>query len=287
MVAQSNTPGSGRKTREQIVAAVESLPPLPAVAFRVVATAQDPKSSAKDLALVVSSDPGLTAKLLRIVNSAAFARRRQVSSIQEALVLLGFIQARNIAVASAIAGTYPPDPGNALFRISTFWRHSLAVAFLASEAAARTRVDPPTAFTTGVIHNIGRLAIFNADPAGLDQAVVNAITEDVPLETIEHETLGYDHAEIGGLLAAKWGLPEEMQKAITSHHANPGATPLTKLIADADRLCVQYGILPGYVVPEPLSNYTPRPLEMERLLHQVDELINHIVGAPEVRINYI
>jgi len=287
MVAQPNSAGSERKTREQIVAAVESLPPLPAVAFRVVATAQDPKTSAKDLALVVSSDPGLTAKLLRIVNSAAFGRRRHVTSIQEALVLLGFIQARNIAVASAIAGTYPPDPGNALFRISSFWRHSLAVAFKASEAAARTRVDPPTAFTTGVIHNIGRLAIFNADPAGLDQAVVRAITEDVPLETIEHEALGYDHAEIGGLLAAKWGLPEEIQEAIAGHHSTPNATPLTRLVADADRLCVDHGILPGYVVPEPLSNHGPRPPEMERLLHQVDELINHIIGAPAVRITYI
>ncbi len=287
MVAQSNSASSERKTREQIVAAVESLPPLPAVAFRVVATAQDPNASAKDFALVVSSDPGLTAKLLRIVNSAAFARRRQVTSIKEALVLLGFIQARNIAVASAIAGTYPPDPGNALFRISSFWRHSLAVAFKASEAAARTRVDPPTAFTAGVIHNIGRLAIFNADAAGLDQAVVRAITEDVPLEKIEHEALGYDHGEIGGLLAAKWGLPEEIQKAIAGHHSAPDATPLTKVIADADRLCIEHGILPGYVIPEPLANHEPRPPEIERLLHQVDELINHIVGAPEVRITYI
>ncbi len=287
MVARSNPPGSERKTREQIVAAVESLPPLPAVAFRVVATAQDPNASAKDLSLVVSADPGLTARLLRIVNSVAYARRRHVTSVQEALVILGFIQARNIAVASAIAGTYPPDPGNALFRISSFWRHSLAVAFKASEAAAGTRVDPPTAFTTGVIHNIGRLAIFNADPAGLDQAVVRAITEDVPLETIEHEALGYDHAEIGGLLAAKWGLPVEIQQAIADHHHAADATPLTKLIANADRFCVEQGILPGYVVPEPLSNHEPRSAKMQALLQRVDELINHIIGAPEVRITYI
>src|SRR5512140_189647 len=185
-------------SRKDIVATVDALPPLPAVAMRVMQVAQDPKSSATDLAIVVSSDPGLSARILRIVNSAAYRRSREVTSVQEALVMLGFIQARNIAISGAIAGAYAPDALNALFRTEMFWRHSIAVAFKASELAGRSRrIDVPSAFTAGILHNMGRLAMFYADPAGLDQAVADAIARDVPIEVSEREMLGFDHTETG------------------------------------------------------------------------------------------
>jgi putative nucleotidyltransferase with HDIG domain len=103
------------------------------------------------------------------------------------------------------------ESSTALFRIDEFWRHSLAVAIKASEFAAKSRrLDVPTAFTAGVLHNIGRLAMYHAEPEAIDEAVAVAVETGRDLEDVEHELLGYNHAELGGLLAMKWRLPTEI-----------------------------------------------------------------------------
>lgn len=275
-------PGGAPAATRDIVNTVEALPPLPAVALRVMQVAQDPKSSASDLAIVVSSDPGLSARILRIVNSAAYRRSREVTSVQEALVTLGFVQARNIAISGAIAGAYAPDALNALFRIETFWRHSIAVAFRASELAGKSRrLDVPSAFTAGILHNMGRLALFYADPAGLDQAVAEAIARDVPLEVTEREMLGFDHTEVGEKLAVRWKLPDEVRAAIRHHH-NDGLneTTISGVVSAGDRFCTSNGLLPGYIVPlEPGATHQP-PDDFLRLAKQVDALMQLVVGTP-------
>ncbi|MBA4181841.1 MAG: hypothetical protein C0506_14720 [Anaerolinea sp.] len=270
------------RSRDEVLAAVEALPPLPAVALRVMQVAQNPKSSASDLALVVSADPGLSARILRIVNSAAYRRSREITSVQEALVMLGFVQARNVAVSGAIGGAYAPDANNALFRIETFWRHSLAVAFKGAEFAGQSHlVDVPSAFTTGVLHNMGRLAVFYADPAGLDQAVAQAMATGHPLEQVEREALGYDHAEVGGLLATRWKLPAAIIEAISRHHGEglPGNT-LAGVVSRADAFCVTHGLLPGYVVPPAAGTHTEEAAEFTRLMQQVDALMELVRGNP-------
>ena len=209
------TPEQPVSRAQKLLAAIDALPPLPAVAIRVMEVAQNPKSSASDLALVVSSDPGLSGRLLRVVNSAAYRRSREITSVQEALVTLGFVQARNMAISGAIAGAYAPDALNALFRIEVFWRHSIAVAFKAAEFAGKSRrLDVPSAFTAGILHNMGRLAMYYADAAGLDQAIAAAMARGVFLEAVEGELLGADHAEVGGLLARRWKLPQDIQDAV-------------------------------------------------------------------------
>ena len=138
-----------------------------------------------------------------------------MTSVQEALVVLGFVQARNIAVSGSIAARYAPDALNALFRIDAFWRHSIAVGFRASELSGKSRrLDVPSAFTAGILHNMGRLAMFYADPAGLDQVVAEMIRSERSLEDVEREMLGYDHAEVGGTLARRWRLPADIADAV-------------------------------------------------------------------------
>ncbi len=270
--------GGKQLSPEEVARALTALPPLPAVALRVMQVAQDPKSSAAELALAVSSDPGLSSTILRIINSAAYRRAREVTSVQEALVMLGFVQARNIAISGAIAGAYAPDAANALFRINAFWRHSIAVAFKASELATQSkRVDPPSAFTAGVLHNMGRLAMFYADPAGLDQAVAQAMSRDLPIETIEGELLGYDHTRLGQMLAERWKIPADIRIAIMTHHEDSPSSPLAAIIAQADRFCVSHGILPGYAVP-PAGRTID--LDFGRLARQVDTLMELINGTP-------
>ncbi len=269
--------------------AVETLPPLPAVAMRVMEVAQNPKSSAADLARVVSADPALSARVLRVANSAAYSRSRVVTSIQEALVVLGFTQARNVAISSAVAGAYAPDALHILFRLDAFWRHSIAVAFKSSEIAEQMRgagaPDAPSAFTTGILHNIGWLALFHADPAGVDQTVAESIRSNLPMEQIEREQLGYDHASLGAALARQWQLPALIIEAIAHHHDDePQTGSLAAVIAQADRYCQANGVYPGFFVPPALATKRRPGPEMKRLLDQVDSLIDMILGRPIVEL---
>jgi len=263
-----------------ILAAIDALPPLPAVALRVMEVVQNPKSSASDLALVVSSDPGLSGRLLRVVNSAAYRRSREVTSVQEALVTLGFVQARNMAISGAIAGAYAPDALNALFRIEVFWRHSIAVAFKAAELAGKSRrLDVPSAFTAGILHNMGRLAMYYADAAGLDQAIAQALARELPLDDLEQELLGYDHAETGGMLAKRWKLPTDIQEAVARHRTAPDdEVSLAGVVAASDRFVVANGLLPGYVVPPALGELPVIAPEFIQLARQVDSLMELVKG---------
>jgi putative nucleotidyltransferase with HDIG domain len=274
--------GSSKSGSRGGLQAVDALPPLPAVALRVMQVAQDPKSSASDLAIVISADPGLSARILKIINSAAYRRTREITSVQEALVMLGFVQARNVAISGAIAGAYAPDAANALFRIESFWRHSLAVAFKASDLAGKSRrLDVPSAFTAGILHNMGRLAMFYFDAAGLDQAVAEAMRRDVPLEIAEQELLGFDHCEVGGMLAEKWNLPADVADAIRNHHGeHEGETTLTGVVAAADQFCMEHGLLPGYIVPGPLGQLGDPGDEFLRLMKQVEALMQLVTGNP-------
>ncbi|MEO8539320.1 MAG: HDOD domain-containing protein [bacterium] len=265
---------------QSILAAMEALPPLPAVAIRVMEVAQNPRSSASDLALVVSSDPGLSGRLLRVVNSAAYRRSREITSVQEALVTLGFVQARNMAISGAIAGAYSPDALNALFRIEVFWRHSIAVAFKAAEFAGKSRrLDVPSAFTAGILHNMGRLAMFYADATALDQAIAQAMSRSVSLEEVEVELLGADHAEVGGLLAKRWNLPTEIQEAVARHHKTDiDEVSLAGVVAAADRFVTANGLLAGYVVPLDLGEVPAYGPEFLQLSRQVDSLMELVKG---------
>jgi len=285
-MASEIPPRSTVHPKPEVLRAIDSLPPLPAVALRVIQVAQDPKSSASDLALMISADPGLSAAILRIVNSAAYRRAREVTSVQEALVVLGFVQARNVAISSAITSAYAPDSLHALFRISAFWRHSLAVAFRASELASRARnLDGPSAFTAGILHNMGRLAMFHADPAGLDQAVAVAIATGRDLEDVEWEMLEYDHAVLGAMLAEKWRLPAEIRDAIIGHHHGERVQgTLAAVVAEADHFCTTNGVLPGYFAPTTAPGHERHSPEMERLLRQVDTLMDLVTGVSNMAI---
>jgi len=274
--------GNTERGRIDVLEAVEALPPLPAVALRVMEVAQNPKSSASDLALVVSSDPGLSGRLLRVVNSAAYRRAREITSVQEALVTVGFVQARNMAISGAIAGAYAPDALNALFRIDTFWRHrslwrskrlSLRDGAGGWTCRAHSRRESCTTW--------GGWRCSNADPAGLDQAVAVAMQRETTLEQVEQELLGFDHAEIGGRLAAKWNLPAAIQAAIAHHHGDMEVeTTLAGCVAAADRYVCANGLLPGYVVPPKAGEIRAMAQDYAHLAKQVDALMELVTGTP-------
>ncbi len=197
---------------------VTRLTPLPEVAARVLAISEDPRSSAGQLAQIVQKDPVITANVLKLVNSAYYGYRRKISNIQQAIVVLGFDEVRNVSIAASLSqGLELSD--SRLFNGREFWTHSLAVATIASELTKRNpELNADDAFIIGLLHDIGDVILDQHFHHLFEEILDDAESQKEHLALVEHKRLGVDHAEIGGVLARNWNLPVPIEKAILYHH---------------------------------------------------------------------
>jgi len=237
------------KDAQTLLDRVDELPPFPAVAARVMGMADDERTSSLELAQVLSTDQALTAKLIRISNSAYYGFARRVSTVREAVVVLGFKQVRQIAVGASIINTFKVSKDD-VFDLDLFWGHSVAVAVASEALAKRTRTaKPEDAFTAGILHDIGRLVIRQTMPAEFREAVMRARTEGLPLHELELETTGYSHQDVGKALGERWKFPTHLVDAVAYHHdsrANFHDDGLSGIIAQCNRLALHYGLYCGY-----------------------------------------
>jgi putative nucleotidyltransferase with HDIG domain len=195
------------------------LPRMPAVAAEIGRVAADPESSASDIARLVAADPAFSARLLRIVNSAFFSPSTPVTDIQSAVVLLGLNAVKAIAVALGLASAIPAGLGGSVFDRVRFLRHSLAVGFGARAAAQlASPADQEAGFLAGVLHDIGRPVLDAMDPRKFKRLVRAFEKTRLPMQEIERQILGFDHAELGCEAATAWGVPREISLAIGLHH---------------------------------------------------------------------
>jgi putative nucleotidyltransferase with HDIG domain len=195
------------------------LPPLPAVVMELLKEIQNTSSSAATVADIAANDPSLAASLLRAVNSAAFGLSQKVTSISQAVSLLGFKSVRSMVVRLRLEAILPPRTPEAAVAAEDLWIHSMAVSYIASALAARvTDVDRGFVSTLGLLHDVGRLAIYSRedDPIATLSATGNSETQTL----LERETtaFGADHAAIGAMLGNRWRLPADITLAIRWHH---------------------------------------------------------------------
>ena len=205
---------------------LSEIPPLPHVVRELLRELSDPTSNARSVAGIASSDPALAASLIRTVNSAAMGVRRKVTSVAEAVSLLGYSTVRSLVIRMRLQLIMPTRGGQQAYDAEDLWVHSLAVAYAAEALAERAPgVDRGFVSTLGLLHDIGKLAINSYFPASAAQ--VRTACPDRPEESFldrERRILGADHAEIGAMLATHWKLPADLVEAIRWHHA-PQAAP--------------------------------------------------------------
>lgn len=226
-------PDEGNPELDLLVNEIAELRALPAVAARVIEIAGGEQFSAHELAQAVASDQALTAKLLRLANSAYYGYPRKITTVRDAVVLLGFRAVRSAALASCVIDTLPDRPANA--DPQKFWRFSVSVGMLAEVLSQAHRRHMDEAFTAGVLHNIGRLALDQHRPRELMAVTTLATRKKVTIAEAERAVLGFTDAELGGALAVHWNLPEDLVDAVRHHQLDPNALP------DSDSLA-------GYVV---------------------------------------
>lgn len=197
---------------------------LPAVFYKLQEALEDPDMSFEDYGAIISVDPGLSARLLRVVNSAFFSLESKVETISHAISIIGLEQVVSLAMATSVIYQFKGIP-NTLFNMEFFWRHSIATG-MAARAMGQVRNDPniERLYLCGILHDIGRLILYIKQPELARDALMESRNEERNLFMVEREQIGFDHGAIGGALLRSWKLPERLVEAVAYHH-DPQSAP--------------------------------------------------------------
>ena len=191
---------------------------LPEIYFQINEVLNDPHSSFADIADVISADTSLSARLLKIVNSPFYGFPSEIDAISHAVSIVGTRQLRDLALATTVISCFKGVPQDHV-NMNSFWRHSITCGIAARAIAIYNRqVNPERFFLAGILHDIGRLVLFENLPDAAEKIMEQFKGGDKPLYRVEREILGFDHTEIGAALLEKWGLPESLREIIAFHH---------------------------------------------------------------------
>ncbi len=203
---------------DELIKGSEQLATLPEIYYQLNEAIHDPDCTFDDIGEIISIDTSLTARLLRIVNSAFYGFSSQVETVSHALTIIGTDQLTQLVLASSVMTRFKGIPGD-LVNLEKFWQHSLACG-LASRALATLggEYNVERYFVAGLLHDVGRLVMCLKIPDQVREIVERAQRNGQPLHEEEQRALGFDHAELGGRLIKSWFLPERLEEAVMHHH---------------------------------------------------------------------
>ncbi|MFN8009029.1 MAG: HDOD domain-containing protein [Terriglobia bacterium] len=194
------------------------VPSLPIIFTRLNAAVNDPRASFTDISRIISEDPSLTARLLRIVNSALYSLPTKIETILRAVTIVGTQQVRDLALATSVVQLFKGIPED-LISMESFWRHSLACGVTSRILATfRREANVERYFVGGMLHDIGRLVICMVQPDAARAVLTRCRQHGELLNLVEMELLGFDHAAVGGFLLRTWKLPDSIQEMVAFHH---------------------------------------------------------------------
>lgn len=199
----------------------EKIPTIPAVAWEIQRTVADPKSAADDLSRLIQNDQSLTAKVMRMVNSAYYGLRQKVKSVKQAVVILGFNTVKSLAVSAALLDRFPTGGEVHGFHRGRFWEHTIAVACISRLLARKIEVprdEEEVYFVAGLLHDLGKVILDRYFEERFVSILDKMAAENLSFYNAEVALGGVTHAEVGGILAAQWEFPAEHIAAIRFHH---------------------------------------------------------------------
>lgn len=277
---------------QKYVAKIKNLPSLPSVSIKINELLNDPNSSAKDFDAVISKDPALTAKLLKLVNSAFYALPYKVDSITRAVSVVGFKQVRDLVNSVAVIEAFKDfDPETLDMR--RFWEHSLGCGVAGRILAIFGRqVNPEFFSTAGLLHDVGKLILISQSPEEYTRVAELNRDADVLGYDAEMKVFGFTHADVGAELCRHWNHPEALQEAVAYHHhplavdeSHRRLTAITHIANILVHAC-RIGSSGDQFVPplEPaaweLTGLKISTIEsaMDKINQQVDEIVSALLG---------
>lgn len=269
---------------KEIIAQVDHLPAIPAVAQRVLAEVSNDDFNFKDLMNTVRMDPGITAHVLRMCNSPYYGLSRKITSLQEALTYLGTNNLVQLILSGQMVSHFRQSQDGYRLARGDLWRHSMACALLAQRMGAMVGFEEPaTLFTTALLHDVGKLIMSQYVATSFEQ--IEALVQDKQMSFVEAErqVLGVDHALLGAAVAKKWNFPEPIAVGIAYHHS-PGKArsnqKLVNLVSLANLLCVSMGVgvgASGLAAPAPgdlVKKVGLKPRDMDRLALEIKDILD-------------
>ncbi len=225
---------------KKVIDEIIELPTLPEVVTTLIQLIEDPNSSANDLNEVLISDAALSAKILKMVNSPFYGLREPVSSLKQAIVILGFRTIRSMAVSSSVIDLFDVFEMDG-FSQEEFWVHSIGVAYASQLIVQFLSTTGDIAFVCGLLHDIGKLIMNQYARNEFKEILLCAKENNLSFYDAEVK-IGVDlnHAEIGYILAEKWNLPQNVRNVIADHHKFPSASHdpvLVSAIQLANHVC--------------------------------------------------
>jgi HD-like signal output (HDOD) protein len=222
LVGLSGSPDAGESIRHALTPEIilrhsGELPALPKAACHIMAVIEDPRTTATRLEKALAMDQALTAKVLRIANSPFYGAARQITTVSEAIVRLGFVTIRNWTLVTASRSVFLAPGAGMLYQ--KIWRQSVLSA-MGSQLVAQAvgRVQPEGVFIGGLMQNIGQLVLARSHPELFQQILAVSAETGEPYHEVESRVLGFDHGELGALLLREWNLTEDLEDAVRWHH---------------------------------------------------------------------
>ena len=218
-------------TLEAVIADFGHLPAAPEVVMQLLEYLKQEEVDADIVARMIARDQVLAAKSLRLANSSFYGLPRRVSTIHEAVVVLGQRTVGTMVTAMAITSRFQ-SLQVAGYDQRLFWLHNVGTAMCARVLAQRARINPESAFTVGLVHDIGKLVLATRFPEHFSSVIDYQRRQDCRMIEAERHVLGFDHTQIGAALAKEWKFAPEIGKAVAGHHApeDHPASPLAALI---------------------------------------------------------
>jgi putative nucleotidyltransferase with HDIG domain len=217
MTPQANDELIEKARLDDVIAHIQDLPPLPALATDLLKSFDDENADLSVLAQKIAHDQALVAKTLRLANSSFYNAQAKIATVQQAVSLLGLREMRNLVIAAAVSGNFTQGRVQG-FDFQAFWRHSIATAVCAKILARHLHLNQDRAFTAGLLHDIGRLVVITQFSQPYEAVILYRSTHDCHLLDAERTVLGIDHCMIGDALAQHWHFPDDIRLAIIGHH---------------------------------------------------------------------
>ncbi len=244
---------------------IRELSTLPNVILRILEVMNNPMADARDVEKEIMEDPIITAKVLKVANSAYYGAGRDISNISQAVVLMGFAEVQNVALSVSIFNRFAG--GTKMFEQRDFWEHCFMTACASDALQHRINAQTNDGFVAGLLHDIGRIVLDQHFPDEFREIVSLGQMEGISLLEAERKILGVTHCDIGYWVTENWNLPSMLTDSILFHHAPFSCREsyvLTSIVHVADSITKALGgYMKGDFAPSPKEESAFRLLNLE------------------------
>ena len=236
-------------TLEELIEKVDEIPAFPKTVMAIMELLKEPRSAAIDIEREVMKDQGLTTKVLKMANSAFYSGRRQIKTVVDATVLLGFDTVQALVLASTVGKVMERELKGYSYERNALWRQSQVSAIMARTIAKKSKFgNPDIAYTAGLLKDVGKVILDEYVHDSYKEILQKISNETISYVSAEEQILGFNHGQVGAKIVDKWNLAPELVEAIEHHH-NPFQAfmniELVSIVHVSDGLVMMMGMHDG------------------------------------------